>query len=81
MGNQHTENDYQEIFEALNFYRGLILDLTEQALGHHENWSYFRGRLLGLLGLKGLEGRLRVILQSDTGLLCLQQSLRPERRS
>ncbi len=58
-----VDNKSREIFETVNFYRGLILDLIEQELSESKNWSYVRSRLLKALGDKGLEGRLRSILE------------------
>ena len=64
MNCSNRENKSREIFETINFYRGLILDLIEQELSESKNWSYVRSRLLKALGDKGLEGRLRSILES-----------------
>lgn len=66
MGDHQDSKISSEVFAALALYRSLILDLAEQTVGRQENWPSFRTHLLGLLGEKGLFGRLRVILQGDT---------------
>lgn len=51
-----------EIEEAIDFYRGLILDLAEQEFLDSPKWPFIRGRLLKALGDRGLSGRVREIL-------------------
>lgn len=63
MNHSNSENKSREIFETINFCRGLILDLIEQEISEQKNWPYVRSRLLKALGDKGLEGRLRSILE------------------
>ncbi|MBK8204972.1 MAG: hypothetical protein IPK68_22640 [Bdellovibrionales bacterium] len=61
---QNTSTKNHQIIETINFYRGLILDLVEVEMAETQNWPAVRSRLLRLLGDKGLEGRVRVILLS-----------------
>lgn len=66
MGDHQDDKKCSEVIAALSLYRSLVLDLAEQNVGQQENWPSFRTHLLGLLGEKGLLGRIRVILQGDT---------------
>jgi hypothetical protein len=72
-----TLNKLREVFEAIAFYRGLILDIAEQELGDKPNWQYVRGRLLKALGNRGLQKRLEEILDSSqTTEISIHQSIR-----
>ena len=51
-----------EIIEAIDYYRGLIMDIVEQELADQPNWQFVRGRLLKAMGHRGLERRIREIL-------------------
>lgn len=53
------------LLDAVDFYRGLILDSVEQELGDGDTWTFTRGRLLKALGDRGLTGRIREILQNE----------------
>ena len=50
---------YWKVQTALDFYRGIILDLAEQEWGHASNWNSIRSRLLKAFGDRGLEGQIR----------------------
>lgn len=56
-----------QLLEAVDFYRGFVLDAVEQELGGEGNWTFVRGRLLKALGDRGLAGRIRQILSSELG--------------
>ena len=60
--NQSAHQKYQQVLEAISFYRGLILDAVENELSDTQTWPSTRSRLLKLLGDRGLEGKLREIL-------------------
>ena len=51
-----------EVSEAIDFYRGIVLDICEQAFESDPSWKYLRSRILKAFGDRGLEGRLTAIL-------------------
>jgi hypothetical protein len=52
-----------ELLEAIGLYRGFILDSVEQELSDSPRWTYLRSRLLKCFGDRGLEGRIKEIIQ------------------
>lgn len=62
-----SQNSFQKdlILEALDYYRGIILDAVEQEFGHSESWPRVRSRLLKALGDRGLSNRIQIILEGS----------------
>jgi hypothetical protein len=65
--NQETTELQRQLLEVVGFYRGILLDSVEQALGEDANWKHVRSRLLKCLGDSGLEGRIREIINNQGG--------------
>lgn len=55
----------QELLAALALYRGLIIDAAELAVGNTAEWKTLRARLLRYLGERGLEERIRAIMNTQ----------------
>lgn len=54
----------QQIKAILGLYRGLLLDAVESEYGDNQvSWRFVRGRLLKLLGDRGLEAALLKIAE------------------
>lgn len=51
-----------QVIEAISFYRSMILDVVEIQIGDTPCWQSTRGKFLRALGDRGLEGRIREIL-------------------
>lgn len=58
----------RSLLETLDFYRGVILDLSEQSHGESPEWPFVRNRLLKALGERGLGGRIKEVLNSELGV-------------
>lgn len=56
---------WMEIEEAIRTCRAAVLDYVEQCVSDPSEWSRLRTRLLGALGSKGLERRIKLILGID----------------
>lgn len=52
----------QQIIDALDFTRGLIIGAVEIGMADQKTWPTTRSQLLKILGDRGLEGKLRSIL-------------------
>jgi hypothetical protein len=63
---QNQKNRLEDrLLEVIDFYRGMILDMTEQELAGTDNWSFLRSRLLKAMGDRGLVGRVREVLNNE----------------
>ena len=56
----------EQIKAWLNFYRGQVLDLTEQELSHSPRWPAVRNQLLKIFGDRGLEAKIISIVSPGT---------------
>lgn len=54
-----------EILEAIDSYRGIILDTVEQEVGLSPRWQFVRFRLLNALGNRGLRNRVHEIITGE----------------
>lgn len=59
------ERVQQNILDAINFCRGVVLDTFEVECGESNNWQSIRGRLLRCFGDRGLAGRVIEILDGS----------------
>ena len=64
MSHQEIQQLEEHTVEAIDYYRGILLDLWEQKLGGSSHWDDHRNRVLKALGDRGLQGRIRVIMKS-----------------
>lgn len=54
----------QQTTEIIDFYRGLILDAIEDGV-EPDQWKRLRPRLLKALGDRGLEGKIREVIDEN----------------
>lgn len=65
----------KDILEAINFYRGLVLDSVEYELGSDDQrWRYIRSRLLKCLGDRGLHGKVLEKFSEHKALLKIHKA-------
>ena len=65
LDNSRMERVLQQCLSAIDYYRGMDLDLSEQEFGEFDNWSFIRGRILKLWGDRGLSGRISAIIKRE----------------
>ena len=58
---ENNQNAQRQLLDALSYYRGLILDATEQEMGDSPRWKLLRSRLLKYLGERGLEAKIKEV--------------------
>lgn len=63
----------RRILEVVDQYRSMILDPVEQEMGGSPSWKYLRGRLLKAFGERGIQGRIREVLDSEIGASGVQK--------
>jgi hypothetical protein len=62
---KHEPEILRQLLEVVSFYKGIVLDSVEQACGEDTNWTYIRSRLLKAFGDRGMEGRIREIINTE----------------
>ena len=55
----------ERLYEAVDDIRPQVLNPIEQQLGSEPNWKFIRSGLLNCLGERGLQGRIKDILDSE----------------
>ena len=60
MENKTTQ--HKQVSEVISLYTGLILDSVENSISDPARWGPLRGKLLKLLGDRGLSGKIAEIL-------------------
>lgn len=63
--NQNNQFKLHALLSAVTSTRMLTLQFAEDSVGHLPEWQELRGRLLRVLGSRGLEGTIRQIMSED----------------